>query len=153
MTLRNRIRKKRKGLSSGAEARQNPTQQHIIYKTGTTISKTFSGTNYLGRIIHYDPRYKLYQIEYSDGDGEKLYHEEVTPLLRKPYQNSRYWHNNHNNNSNNNSRTAGRRHLVQTNLLGEQMPTKDSDVFGHNYPISPGAVSYTHLTLPTMLMV
>ena len=146
MTLRSRIRKKRKGLSSGAGARQNPTQQHIIYKAGTTISKTFSGKNYLGRIIHYDPRYKLYQIEYSDGDGEELDHEEVTPLLRKPYQNSRHWHNYHNNNSNNNNdhninnnnRTAGRRHLVQTNLLGEQMPAKDSDVFGHNYPISPG---------------
>ena len=146
MTLRSRIKKKRKGLRNGAGARRNPTQQHIIYKTGTTISKTFSGQKYLGRIINYDARHKLYQIEYSDGDGEELDHEEVTPLLRRPYQHPRHWHNYHNNNPNNNNNhnsntnnlNMRRRNLVQTNLLGEQMPAKDSDVFGHNYPISPG---------------
>ena len=136
MTLRSRIKKKRKGLRNGAGARRNPTQQHIIYKTGTTISKTFSGQKYLGRIINYDARHKLYQIEYSDGDGEELDHEEVTPLLRRPYQHPRHWHNYHNNNPNNNNNhnsntnnlNMRRRNLVQTNLLGEQMPAKDSDV-------------------------
>ena len=146
MSLRSRPKKKRKGSRSGAGAQKNPTQQNIIYNTGTTILKSFSGKNYLGRIINYDARHKYYRIEYSDGDGEDLTQEEVTPLLWKSYQNSRHWLNYHNNNSNNNNnlkinnnnRNARRRNLVQTNLLGEQMPAKDSEVFGHNYPTYPG---------------
>jgi hypothetical protein len=41
---------------------------------------------------------------------------------------------NNNNNNNNNHHSLRRRPLVQTNLLGEQMPAKDSKAFGHNYP-------------------
>ena len=84
--MSSRPKKKRRGSRSGAVAQKNPTQQNIIYNTGTTISKSFSGKNYLGRIINYDALQQYYRIEYSDGDGEDLTHEEVTPLLRKLHQ-------------------------------------------------------------------
>ena len=39
----------------------------------TSCSKEYP----IGTIIGYDPTHKLYQIEYTDGDREEMYHNEV----------------------------------------------------------------------------
>jgi len=108
----------------------------------------------MGRITSYDSKHGYYKIEYSDGDGEEMSHATVTKHLRKKYQYKNHTNHNNNNNTNNNNNnnnntnnnnnnnnnhhSSRRRPLVQTNLLGEQMPAKDIEVFGHNYPKSPG---------------
>ena len=47
------------------------------YKLGSKVYKLFKGVPYTGTIIGYDATHKLYQIEYTDGDREEMYHNEV----------------------------------------------------------------------------
>ena len=44
---------------------------------GFTISKVFDGVKFKGKVIGYDHKSRFYQIEYSDGDQEELFHNEV----------------------------------------------------------------------------
>ena len=49
------------------------------------IYKIFDGIEFSGKIIGYDSKSRLYQIEYSDGDQEEMFHNEVyAHKLKKP---------------------------------------------------------------------
>ena len=37
----------------------------------------FDGVPFTGTIVGYDANHRLYQIKYTDGDQEELYHNEV----------------------------------------------------------------------------
>ena len=39
--------------------------------------KLFDGVPFTGKVVGYDATHRLYQIEYTDGDREEFYHNEV----------------------------------------------------------------------------
>jgi hypothetical protein len=50
----------------------------MAFPVGTEISKVFGdGIAYGGQVVSFDPKHKLYAVEYDDGDSEELTEEAV----------------------------------------------------------------------------
>ena len=48
-----------------------------IFENGTKVYKVSNDVQYKGSVIKYNPKTKLYQIEYEDCDQEEFYHNEI----------------------------------------------------------------------------
>ena len=51
--------------------------QSTCFKIGFLIFKVFDNKEYKVKIVGYDSKNQLYQVEYEDGDKEEFYHNEI----------------------------------------------------------------------------
>ena len=47
------------------------------FEIGFTIYKEFNKVEHKGKIIGYNSKHRLYEVEYEDGDKEKFYHNKI----------------------------------------------------------------------------
>ena len=47
------------------------------FENGCKVFKFFNNVEYKGSVVGYNPKNKLYQVQYKDGDQEEFYHNEV----------------------------------------------------------------------------
>ena len=47
------------------------------FKLGFQVFKVFDNEEYKGKIIGYDSKHRLYEVEYEDGDNEAFYHNKM----------------------------------------------------------------------------
>jgi len=88
---------------------------------GTRIIKKFSGVPYEGKIVGYNGQW--YRVKFTDDDKEDLTHYQIRIRLKNRIKMPRE-----------RRRKRQRDTLVQTNLRGQQLPSSDSEIFGHAYP-------------------
>ena len=88
-TLSDRVKAtKRKLNAPQGRSRVTSTVRKLPYSIGTTVSKVFRDPKtgkdrpFSGEISVYDPRNKLYEIIYEDGDVEVVKEAEVSKMIK-----------------------------------------------------------------------
>ena len=129
----NRDRGNREKNNNRTTKNKNKNKKNIEERTdkfiiGTKVIIKINKVPYEGKIIGYKNSY--YKIRYNDDKETELSHQKVSSNLKDQILTSR-------------QRRRKRqvdlverqvKNLVQSNLQGEQIPAKDSELFGHSYP-------------------
>ena len=65
------------GTTKHMKLKLSDDDQSGYFKVCFTIYKVFHDKEYKGKIIRYDSKHQLYQVEYENGDQEEFYHNGI----------------------------------------------------------------------------